>query len=325
MSKYNNELKNIQRHYLEILHSFSPDAEGEEFYFRAVSLIDKCESFWMSKRIELSVILDDLTDTEQCFLLSGAIYLDIANNGHYDFGAIGERNIINDPILRIKGFFDDCNKNVSIRLKEYFSDAISDTITVLERFGDYFIVISMESLLFADADENNKLAEKVYWDILSNVLNCNVRSIEALRTQFSTIDDLENGLGENAKRFIFSNMQDSDLSLTNRVKKWFNDNNQMKKMKLTNEIDLFFIASIAQIHQAFDILIKCSMFNLFPFIRFDVSFQYFVLLAEAFSDDDSLKRRIEYAIVCYLFVHYIIPENVYETDFFKYCNLCKER
>lgn len=149
-------------------------------------------------------ILSDLSASAQCFFLSGAIYLDISGNGHYAFGAIGERSIINDPVLRMKNFFISNINSVSDRLKHYFFSAVSDTITVLEQYSDYFIVISIESLLYADADDNLELGEKVYWDVLSSALNYDIRDLEALRNKFPTIGELEKNLGIAAKRFIFS-------------------------------------------------------------------------------------------------------------------------
>jgi len=324
MSKYDHELKHIQQEYLAILKSF-PLESDEDFYYHAVSLVDKCELFWMSRRLEMLEILSDLSACAQCFFLSGAIYLDISGNGHYAFGAIGERSIINDPVLRMKNFFISNINSVSDRLKHYFSSAVSDTITVLEQYSDYFIVISTESLLYADADDNLELGEKVYWDVLSSALNYDIRDLETLRNKFPTIGELEKDLGIAAKRFIFSDLHDAEASLGDRVKRWFAENNRMIPMSISNEIDQFFIASKSQIQQTLDILQKSLCFNLFPYIRFEVTLQYFILIAGAFSDDDSIKLRIEYALISNLFDNYVIPENIDEVDFFKHCQLCKEK
>lgn len=99
MFRYENEIKRIQNEYLEILQEFNSPNNNEEFYFHAVSLVDKCSMFWASNQMEILELLCDLTRCEKCFLLSGAIYLGIEGNGHYEFGAIGDRNIINDPII----------------------------------------------------------------------------------------------------------------------------------------------------------------------------------------------------------------------------------
>lgn len=49
MSKYDYELKHIQQEYLAILKSFPPESD-EDFYYHAVSLVDKCRIVCGSKR-----------------------------------------------------------------------------------------------------------------------------------------------------------------------------------------------------------------------------------------------------------------------------------
>lgn len=66
MSKYDYELKHIQQEYLAILKSFPPESD-EDFYYHAVSLVDKCELFWMSKRLEMLEILSDLSAKRAMF------------------------------------------------------------------------------------------------------------------------------------------------------------------------------------------------------------------------------------------------------------------
>ena len=326
MSKYEQELRCIQQQYLSILKTFPSDIDIEDYYYRTVSFIDQCEAFWMSKRLELSEILTDLSENEQCFLLSGAVYLDIGGNGHYAFGAIGTRNIVNDPVLRMRSFFDgSITASVSYKLKKYFADAVSDTIIILEKYSDCFIVISMDSLLFPNHAENKKLGEKVYWDVLSNALNRNIQSLESFHSEFSTIRELECALGDTAKRFVFSDLSDFELPLEERVEKWFKTNSSMMNMNISGEIDQFFIASIAQIQQALDILLKCLTFNLYHFIRFEVSFQYFIIIAGAFSDDTFIKAMAEYAVICYLFANQIVPEDINKFDFRAFRRVCKEK
>ena len=88
-------------------------------------------------------------------------------------------------------------------------------------------------------------------------------------------------------------------------------------------VDKFFIASISQIQQALDILFKCLKLNLYPFIRFDITIQYFLLIAGALSEDEMLREYIEYAVVCYLFTKYVITDNIEAIDFLEYYQRCK--
>ena len=323
MFKYKTELNRIQKEYLGILHSFDPLTSKEQFYIQAVSLIDKCSLFWASKRLKIIEILDNLTNSEKCFLLSGAIYLGIDDNGHYEFGAIGDRNIINDPVLRMKTFFYNNERAVSEKLKEYFCDALQDTVRVLTDYSDCFIVIPVDFLIEDDYEENQKIGEKVYWDILSSALQSDIRSIAALKDKYLTIQQLENALGDSAKRFVFSDLHDVELTLKDRVEKWMTENNKMIGFHLNDDFDKFFFASISQVQQALDILFKCLRLNIYPFIRFEITIQYFLLIAGALPEDELLREQIEYALVCYLFSRYVITDNIEEIDFKEYYQRCK--
>lgn len=325
MNKYYHELNNIQREYLDILQRFTPEVESNDFYYQAVSLIDKCELFWMSKRLEILTILDGLSINNKCFLLSGAIYLGVDKSDHYSFGSIGDLNIINDPVIKMKGFFIKDSEVVSNELKHYFIDAILDTIVVLREYFDYFFVVSLDSLMSSDFEENQKLAESIYWDIISGLLACDIRSIEALQTKYSTIQQLEKALGDFSKQFVFSDISDSELSLGKRVDKWLEYGKQMVGIEHQNEICRFFYASFSQIQQAVDILIKCLRFNIYPYIRSAITIQYFLLIGGAFSNDKALITCIEYAIICFLFDNYVVQEQIANIDFKKYIRICKEK
>ena len=323
MFKYKLELSRIQKEYLNILHSFDPFTANEEFYIHAVSLIDKCSLFWASKHMEIIEILDDLAKSEKCFLLSGAIYLGIDDNGHYEFGAIGDRNILNDPVLRMKHFFHINDRVVPDKLKEYFCDAIQDTVRLLTDYPDCFTVMPVDFLIEDDYEENQKIGKKVYWDILSSVLQSDIRSVVTLKDKYPAIQQLENALGDSAKRFVFNDVHDSELTLKDRVEKWLTVNNKLIKLNLNNDIDKFFIASISQVQQALDILFKCLKFSLYPFIRFEITIQYFLLIASAMPEDKLLREYIEYALISYLFANHVIPDDIESIDFAEFFTKCK--
>lgn len=323
MFKYKNELNCIQKEYLGILQSFDTSVINEEFYLRAVTLVDKCSLFWASKRLEIVEILNELTKQEKCFLLSGAIYLEVGDNGHYEFGSVGERNIINDPVIRMKSFFYNENRVVTDKLKECFCDAIQDTVDVLTNYSDCFVVLSIDSLAEDDFEENQKLVKKVYWDILSSALHADIDSLSVLKDEYPTLQQLENALGDSAKKFVFNNMYDVEMTLKDRVNKWLDENNKMIRFELNNDIDKFFYASMSQVQQALDIILKCLRFRLYPFIRFGITIQYFLLIAGALPSDELLCEHIDNALVSYLFTKYVIPDKIATIDFEQYFKKCK--
>lgn len=306
MSKYTFELRKIQQEYCDLLISFDPKSDDETYYYRAVALIDKCELFWISKRLEVFEILRDLAANEKCFLLCGASCLELDDGCHYEMGAFGDRQIINDPVVSMNHCFSD-NSAVASSLREWFSHVISDTIAVLRNYSNSFFVVSIDSLLYADADENHKLTEKVYWDIMSESLNNEIRSREELISKFATIGQLEEALGDRAKYFVFDESLNYQLPLPDRVKEWFDRNSQIVEIGLSNEVDQFFLASFSFIRQALEILLKCRRLNVYPFIRHPVTIHYFTHVAGGVSKDIPVSDLIEYAILSYLFANNVVP------------------
>ena len=123
------DLKGIQRQYFDLISDFDITEIEVDFYSKAVALIDKCEAFWLSKKQQISLILNDLTEQNKSFLLSSAIYLDVKENGHYTFGALGDTNILNDPIVRMRGFSQAAPAKLTVVLFPIF---------VMHRYHKYF-------------------------------------------------------------------------------------------------------------------------------------------------------------------------------------------
>ncbi|MDD4494293.1 MAG: hypothetical protein PHV32_08085 [Eubacteriales bacterium] len=324
MTKYMDDLSKIQREYFDLISDFNISEIEIDFYSKVVALVDKCEAFWLSKKQQLSLILDDLTKDKKCFLLSGAIYLDVKENGHYTFGALGDMNILNDPIIRMRGFFASGIDGINEHTISYFRDAYMDTIDILKNYSEEFIFISVDILFDSFQKDNMKLINKAYWDIISKLLNKEIDSLEIMKNTFSSIDEIEKCMSKKAlDTLIFSDAYDIELSLNMRLNKYFNDSQLPLSFSIKNEIEMFYFATFSQIQQTLDIVFKCLQFNLIPFIRFDVTFRYFTLIGGAFSNDKTLKELLNYSVIGYIFSEYVDIDRIYENDFESFYSKCK--
>ena len=170
------------------------------------------------------------------------------------------------------------------------------------------------------------LINKVYWDIISDLLNKDITSVKMMKTAFSTIEEIENNMSKTSlNSLIFNDVHDVDLPLQTRLEKYFDETQLTMNINIKNEIERFYFATFSQIQQSLDIIFKCLQFNLIPFIRFDVTFRYFILIGVAFSNDTILKEILTYSIMGYLFSEYIDNEAVYEKDFKTFYNKCKKQ
>ena len=324
MSKYLSELKAIQRQYADLITSFDFSQVDDSFYYKAVDLIEKCEQFWTRKSEQLSIILNDLTSCSRCYVLEGAVYLDVKNQGQYEFVTLGDYHFLNDPFVKMRHFFGLGKSAVTDHCREYFIDAYNDTVSILKDYSEHLFFISLKVLCARQFDEDIAVGEKVYWDIISDALGKDYRSLEDLCTDYHTIDDIENAMRpEVNKHFIFSDRNDSNLSLKERVEKYCKLSQSMIVFGEQTEIQKFFYSTKSLVEQAVHISLNCLQFNLHPFVRYEVAFHYLVLLLNCFSDEKSVENYLLDVIISYLISAYVIGDEIDSISFVDYYSRCK--
>ena len=294
MNYYINDLKAIEKQYAELVNSFDFSSPGVSFYYQAIGLIEKCEMFWTSNRPKISRILDDLTSNSHCFVLAGAIFLDTNNSSHYEFAALGEYHLLNDPFVRMRNFFANGESSLDV--------------LCAPRFDEYIL-----------------LGNKAYWDLISDALNKDYRSLNDLKRDFHTLDEIEKAMRpELNKHFIFSDENDANLSLKERIEKYCEYNQSLISMDLQDDIERFYISTMGQIQQAIDITFKCAQYNLHPFIRFEVTFHYLLLLLGCFPKEKYVESLLLDVIISYLFSNYVIGNEIEKVTFDDYISFCSK-
>ncbi len=325
MTKYTDDLKEIQQQYSKLIHSSNVSFDPDRFYFDAISLVEKCKVFWLSKIQQLSLILDDLTKENNCFILSGAIYLNVADNEHYAFSALGDIHILNDPFVCMQGFFVNGIDGINACTISYFRDVYVDTQNILDNFFDEFVFLPVDIMFNTIETDKLKVINKGYWNVISSLLNTDINSVEEMDQLYSSIDDIEKHMSVKAlESLIFYDTDDIQLSLKDRLNKYFNDSQLPMNIKLDNDIQRFHFATFAQISQVLEIILKCLQFNIIPFVRFDVTFRYLLLIGGAFSNDVALKHMLDYSIIGYLFSENINSQELSKMGFKSFYSKCNK-
>lgn len=323
MNKYMDDLKNIQQQYAKLIHSSNVSFDSDSFYFDAISFIEKCEVFWLGKIQQLSLILDDLTKENNCFILSGAIYLNVTDNEHYAFSALGDIHILNDPFVRMHGFFANGIDGINTHTISYFRDVYADTQNILDNFSDEFVFLPVDIMFNSIETDKLNVINKGYWNVISSLLDTNINSVEEMDQLYSSIDDIEKHMSVKAlESLIFYDTDDIQLSLKERLNKYFNDSQLPINIKLEDDIQRFHFATFAQISQVMEIILECLQFNIIPFVRFDVTFRYLVLIGGAFSNDVALKRMLDYSIIGYFLSENINNQEISKMEFKSFSSKC---
>lgn len=315
----------MQKQYAELLASVDFSEEDDSFYYNAVTLIERCEQFWTGNIEKLSIILDDFTSSRNCFVLEGAIFLDVKNNGHYEFSVLGNYHFLNDPFVKMRNFFAFGKNSITDYCKKYFLDAYNDTVFILKNYSEYFFFISLEVLSSKQYDENMAIGDKVYWDIISDALGKEYKSLNKLKSDYRSIDEIEHDMRpEIAKHFIFSERNDIKLSLKERIEKYCKHGQSMVSTNNQDEIQKFYISTISLIQQAVDISLNCLQYNLHPFIRFEVVYHYLVLLLCNFTNKKKIRACLLDVIISYLLSTRIVGDEIERISFVDFYAACKK-
>jgi len=102
-------LKNIlksQEEYFEIALQYRDIVEKDDLSIEQIAMIlDEIKCFWLEHLKIIEFELEELTEKNSCFLLSGAIYLNVSNYEHYYFKSFGDYHLLSDPFLKMEHFF----------------------------------------------------------------------------------------------------------------------------------------------------------------------------------------------------------------------------
>ena len=104
---YIENLKKYQNEYEVLLKKYESIVFNEEVSsFQIARIIDIVDCFWLDKLDIIEYELEKVTYHNDCFLLSGVIYLDIESNEHYVYKALGEYHFLYDPLHKLEIFLE---------------------------------------------------------------------------------------------------------------------------------------------------------------------------------------------------------------------------
>lgn len=316
-------IQKAQNEYLELLLGYEEFVRGEDLsIIKICELLDEINCFWLERLKIIEFELDELTDTKMCFALFGAVFLDTSDYEHYYFKSFGDAHIIPDSLLKLDVFFrippEKLNYNFTT---DYFKKAYFNTIKVLTIYKGYFLILPINEIVLEYADERNELIDSFFWKFLSSAFETEFRNREEFYEKFRTFEEIDKGLiGFFRQNLIFNDVNDLQKSLSARIQRYQADQDNISTLNSDRqEAEMFLIPVYSYVAQVADMLFICSILRVNPYIRFDVTFFYLVLVMNVFVEDIILREMIEKSIICYLFRKTFDTDVFSKYTFFDYC------
>lgn len=316
-------IQTAQKDYLELLLQYKKNIDDENISVKQVcALLDDVKCFWLERHKIIEFELDELTKSKTCFVLSGAGFLNVADNEHYYFKSLGDFHLLPDPLLKIEPYFKFPEDNINSQfINSYFRPAFFDTLEILTTYKDYFIILPIHQISVENAEKHRELLDDFFWSIISNAFNTNFKSDEEFCNKYKTFEEIESGLDEFVRsRLIFNGFEDINLSLREKLDKFSREQQNISVLiSEMSEPQRFLFSVFTYISQIADILYVCLVLCINPYIRFDLTFHYLTLVMYTFAEEKNLREIIEKGLITYV-LHRTIDETIFENiDFSEYC------
>lgn len=330
MKNYSMNIKNIkksQKQYFDLIKGYKAQIFSEEINQKQIAMIiDEIQCFWLDRKDILITEIEKLASKRECFVLSGAIYLDVKDNEHYIFKALGEEHIIYDSLLKMENFFRIPNHVFSKESIEIFRRAYIDVFDILSKYRNVFYILPIRQVAISDEKEHAELLHDFYLKFINSVLNESFNSFDEFFEKYSTYDEIEKNLIPYFKtNLTFNEDYDVALPLKEKIERYIQSQSFMNSLtRDISESEKFILSLQNYISQIIDILLIASITRITPYIRFNQTFHYLTIVMYTFIENDDFKKMIEKIIVFYIFNKTIKKESLVGIDFKKFVKIAKE-
>lgn len=318
-----------QEEYLDLLLQYKEHIQADDLSVTKIcALLDEVKCFWLKQLKPIEFELEELAESQTCFVLSGAIFLNVSEYEHYFFKSLGDCHIISDPFSKFEMIFRHPEEEINVVYTvDYFRRAFFDVLEILTTYEGYFYILPIQEIAVEDPQKHRELLDMFFWKFISEAFDGEFKNNEDFHEKYKNFEELEAGLsGYVREHLVFNSLSDRNLSLRERVEKHSGQyTNISSAIAVKADVQRFLIAVYSYIAQIADILYVCSVLRINPYIRFDITFTYFTLAMNVFVEDENLRKMIEKALVCYIFYRTIDESKFENIAFSDYCKRLEEK
>lgn len=313
------KLKLIQYDYKKLLKKLFTKLNSSDYLL----VIDEINVFWYLRRKIVNLILENISPEQDCYVLMAASYLDIMDNEHFPFICLGRTHVIDDTLCHFAKTAEYGNIIIlSEKIKEQITLAMQDNINILENFSDIISILPI-TLLYDQKDHRN-LIYKASMQLISSMFNIKFNGMKDFSEKFSSYEDIKNALSvETQNQLIFTDVDDKNLDFDRKIKRYVEENESLIPSH-KSESQIFFLMIFQYICQAFDILLKCAQFNIVPYIRFDVAYQYLIIISCNFLKIPQMQEIIFKSVCAHVMYEMFDKGKIVESDFIMFRSKLEE-
>jgi hypothetical protein len=321
-----NILGSIQNEYFELLMKYKYSMENDFNLDLMFIITDEVHKFWLKRISTIDKEIDIITKNDYSMLLSGAIYLDYNDNDHYVYKSLGNYHFLHDSIIKLEGMIRTPKESIDFKkLGGLMKKAYNDEILVLKNVLNHFTYVPFMIMPHNIFENETELVHNTFLNIISSFFDMKFYSEDDFYKLFNSYEEIEKKINpQKLKHIITLDENDIRMPLRKRIENYLNAMpGGQHLLQHDSDSSRFLFTMFSFTNQVLDILLTCTYYNLTPFIRYNITFHYFVLLMYNFSSDDTIRKKIEDAIITYIFYHHIEKSKLSTIKFSEYCKIIK--
>lgn len=298
-------LKKIMKEYLSVLEKYEDkiDCFTQDDIKR---LIGEVRLFWYRQKRYVYYFFSNIDKEDYITYLSGAVRLDIRNSGHKEYIIVKGCRLINDPLMKMSTFYRGTDNEINFEtVNSYLKDCFFDMLMLLREYSEDFFVIPLETITITEGTEYHETLNDAANQMLLSFFSKPYDSIEEMKNDNSSYEDLERHLhGWIKERIVFDSLEDSKLSIEEKCKKALKMGGKyIPSMESMSMADLFYILISQHCMGAIATFNCMQNLKIIPYIRNDIAFQYFDLLFHS-----SINDKFDMSDYLKVFVPYILQK-----------------
>lgn len=274
-----NKIHLIQNDYRDLLKLLLSEMNRDN----AIEALDEISIFWVRHIKEVNLYLTYWFPGADSYVFTAATMINYKAKEHLPFLLMGEKHVFDDPLCKYTEILSRMpeGKNADFWYRQIRKTA-EDNLMLLENIKDKILILPLRE--FIPLDKNTNLFE--LGDLTFLNLFDGIDSVEDLLQKCDTIEDVVKYFRNNIDdTIIFSDNDDMTLTIAERFRLALDD---MQNIVNTDgsEAYIFYKIITSYLMQALDIINSCMLFNCIPYIRYQLSFHYILLLLDIMASDD---------------------------------------
>lgn len=310
------QMWSLQKDYHSMLKTAVEQIDSSDFSL----VLDEITLFWYSKREVIKLILNYISHDYDCYLFTGAAYLNVEDNEHLPFALFGDIRIIDDPLNRFTTMPSEiANAQFHEKITSEIKNTIIDSIKVIEDTKYEFAILPVTQVSDIENEVIKQGTEKAFWGLFED----QSMDYKKYHEEIETIDQLKSSLRSDIiDRIVFSSVDDNSSSFEEKFREYRKEVSPIYD-RFSDSMAFYYIMS-GFFSQALNTLMTCLQFNFTPYLRYKVSFHYSMLVGSIFSESKEIRHMLNKATIAHICYYEFDNEFISDFSFDKYISYIRE-